>query len=137
MFSIIVVMMDKIFILNSWPFLVKHIQLIIDELKQKSNAKFDVETEARQPSRLCRPMKSSLTYSTLPRSASYRLQRGCGNKPTRSLTELTGDKEVFERLHTAFSWLLKAGGDRLTERLLEGPSTEGCCLVDTTRLEGR
>lgn len=36
-YSIIVVMMDKIYLLNSWPFLVKHMKSLIDELKSKSN----------------------------------------------------------------------------------------------------
>jgi len=73
--------------------------------------------------------------SSTPTSCGFPHQRGCGGKPTRSLTELTADTQVFERLHRAFTWMLKAGGDRLTEKLLEGPVTEGC-VVDLTRLEG-
>lgn len=123
MFSVTVVMMDKIFLLNSWPFLVKHIELVIDYLKTKSSAVFSDET-ARCPQRTHR-----IQMSSAPR------QRGYGGKPTRSLTELTADAQVFERLHRAFTWILKAGGDRLTEKLLEGPVTEGC-VVDLNRLEG-
>ena len=36
-FSIIVVMMDKVFLLNSWPFLVKHCRYIIHELQRKAD----------------------------------------------------------------------------------------------------
>jgi len=117
-------MMDKIFLLNSWPFLVKHIQLVIDYLLSKSSAVFKDEI-APYPHGIHRIQMSS----GLPR------QRGCGGKPTRSLIELTSDGQVFERLHRAFTWILKAGGDRLTEKLLEGPVTEGC-VVDLNRLEG-
>jgi len=122
-------MMDKIFLLNSWPFLVKHIQLVVDYLKSKSSAVFTDEI-ARYPNRNRRiQMSSALTSRGFPG------QRGCGGKPTRSLLELTADTQVFERLHRAFTWMLKAGGDRLTEKLLEGPVTEGC-VVDVNRLEG-
>lgn len=39
----------------------------------------------------------------------------------RSLSELVGDEEVWSGLHSSFTWLLKAGGLRLQERLVEGP----------------
>lgn len=129
LFSVTVVMMDKIFLLNSWPFLVKHIQLIIDYLKRKSSAVFADEI-ARYPHRTHR-----IQMSSAPTSRGFPRQRGCGGKPTRSLIELTADAQVFERLHRAFTWMLKAGGDRLTEKLLEGPVTEGC-VIDLNRLEG-
>jgi folliculin len=133
-YSVIVVMMDKTFLLNSWPFLVKHIRLIADDLKRKSDAVFQDEL-THLPSRVQRPKACPLAPMTT--DASYRLQRGAGkNKMTRSLTELTGDELVYNRLHSAFTWLLKAGGMRLTERLLEGPPTEGCVL-DVSRLEGQ
>jgi len=73
--------------------------------------------------------------SSAPTPRGFPRQRGCGGKATRSLIDLTGDTQVFERLHRAFTWMLKAGGDRLTEKLLEGPVTEGC-VVDLNRLEG-
>ncbi|KAG1656402.1 Folliculin [Nymphon striatum] len=36
-YSVIVIMMDKIYLLNSWPFLVTHIKKVIDELQAKAN----------------------------------------------------------------------------------------------------
>ena len=65
-------------------------------------------------------------------SQNFRLQRGSGVKTTRSLQELTGDKQVFERIHSAFTWMLRAGGSRLMEKLLEGPVIDGC-IVDVHR----
>lgn len=130
-FSITVVMMDKTFLLNSWPFLVKNIRLVVEDLKAKSNAVYNEEM-ARHPSR-----RSTQGTACPTSAASYRLQRGSGKaKSARSLTELTGDRLIFNHLHRAFTWLLKAGGVRLTERLLEGPPTEGC-LLDTSRVEGQ
>ena len=34
-YSFIVVMMDRVFLINSWPFLVKHIRKLIDDLQAK------------------------------------------------------------------------------------------------------
>lgn len=62
-------------------------------------------------------------------------QRGCNNKPARSLDELTGDKSIFKMLHVAFVWTLKACGSRITETLLEGPPTEDS-IIDMEKQEG-
>ena len=34
-YSFIVVMMDRVFLINSWPFLVKHLRALIDDLQAK------------------------------------------------------------------------------------------------------
>lgn len=39
----------------------------------------------------------------------------------RSLVELTGEKEISVYLHKYFVFLLKAGGQRVIESVLEGP----------------
>lgn len=38
-YSFIVVMMDRVFLINSWPFLVKHIRKLIDDLQAKVSMK--------------------------------------------------------------------------------------------------
>ena len=43
------------------------------------------------------------------------------NQSGRSLVDLTGDTEVFLYLHKYFVFLLKAGGQRVIECVLEGP----------------
>ena len=35
LYSFIVVMMDRVFLINSWPFLVKHFRALIDDLQAK------------------------------------------------------------------------------------------------------
>ncbi|CAH1794494.1 unnamed protein product [Owenia fusiformis] len=117
-YSILVVMMDKVYLLNSWPFLVKHVRTVIDELQAKAAKVYDTE-QAKCPQRAHRLNNLSLNATPL----SFRLQRGA-NKAARSLIELINDKEVFKSLHLSFTWILKAGGNRMTERLLEGPPTE-------------
>ena len=49
------------------------------------------------------------------------LRRIRTNETDRSLVELTGDRDVFLNLHKYFVFLLKAGGQRIVEVVLEGP----------------
>ncbi|KAK2180129.1 hypothetical protein NP493_458g03052 [Ridgeia piscesae] len=124
-YSIIVVMMDKVYLLNSWPFLVKYIRTVIDELQDKANKVYETE-QTRCPTRTHR-LAMSLNPST------FRMHRG-GSRPARSLLELTADRQLFRRLHLQFTWILKAGSNRLTERLLEGPPTEDS-VIDLEKQE--
>lgn len=124
-YSILVVMMDKIFLLNSWPFLVKHIRIIIDIIQEKALKVYEME-QTECPQRSLR-----LGSGTNPRD--FLRHRGM-NKPARSLVELTQEKDLFQRFHFWFTWLLKAGGNRMSERLLEGPPTEDT-VIDMERQE--
>jgi len=124
-FSIVVVMMDKIYLLNSWPFLVPHLKLVIENLEMKAQ-KIYSEEEARCPQR---PYRLGARLD----ASNFIKQRG-GNKPARSLQELTGDKNVFCMLHVAFLWILKACGNRISETLLEGPPTEDT-IIDMEKQE--
>ncbi|RUS79816.1 hypothetical protein EGW08_012415 [Elysia chlorotica] len=124
-YSILVVMMDKIYLLNSWPFLVPHLQIVIQSLQKKARGIYDAE-EAKCPQRPLR-MEARVNPSNFIK------QRG-GSKPARSLQEITGDKNVFQMLHVAFLWILKACGSRITEKLLEGPPTEDT-IIDMEKQE--
>ncbi|KAK3759608.1 hypothetical protein RRG08_016346 [Elysia crispata] len=124
-YSILVVMMDKIYLLNSWPFLVPHLQIVIQSLQKKAQVIYDAE-EAKCPQRPLR-MEARVNPSNFIK------QRG-GSKPARSLQEITGDKNVFQMLHVAFLWILKACGSRITEKLLEGPPTEDT-IIDMEKQE--
>ncbi|KAG1656401.1 Folliculin [Nymphon striatum] len=53
----------------------------------------------------------------------FRRQRG-STKVMRSLAELTDDKQIFPFLHLWFTWILRAGGNKVSETLLEGLPTE-------------
>ena len=46
-YSLVVVMMDRVFLINSWPFLVKHFRALIDDLQGKvsGSCKLEVSTE--------------------------------------------------------------------------------------------
>ena len=128
LYSILVVMMDKIYLLNSWPFLVTHIETVVKHLKTKADSVFENE-KVKFPQRQHR-----LASSVTPKN--FIQQRGGNvNKPARSLVELTDDKHVFKVLHTSFVWILKACGNRLSETLLEGPPTEDT-IIDMEKQEG-
>lgn len=119
-------MMDKIYLLNSWPFLVPHLKIVIEHLQNKASKVYE-EEQAKCPQRAFR-----LTSSINP--GNFMQQRG-GNKPARSLMELTDDKNIFKILHVSFVWILKACGNRITETLLEGPPTEDS-IIDMEKQEG-
>lgn len=54
----------------------------------------------------------------------------------RSLSELTNDDKLFPSLHHSFTWVLRAGGNRLTEKLLEGLPTEDT-VINWEKQEGK
>lgn len=49
------------------------------------------------------------------------LRRIRTNQPGRSLVDITGDSDIFVYLHKYFLFLVKAGGQRVIECVLEGP----------------
>lgn len=111
-YSIIVIMMDRIYLINSWPFLLAKIRGILDELQGKALKVF----EAEQFGCPQRPLRINTAFTPF-------LHQRNGNA-ARSLTSLTNDENLWACLHTSFAWLLKACGCRLTEKLLEGAPTE-------------
>ncbi|KAL8612615.1 hypothetical protein ACOMHN_006601 [Nucella lapillus] len=115
LYSIVVFMMDRIYLLNSWPFLLPQLQTIIDTLKNKAHKVMKEEADKM-------PQAVNRTCKLEPHN--FLNKKSFHNKPVRSLAELTGDRNVFKMLHVAFVWTLKACGSRLTETLLEGPPTE-------------
>lgn len=125
LYSLLVVMMDKIYLLNSWPFLVHHMRIVVEHLQAKAEVVYK-EEQVKFPQRSHR-----LVASVNPKN--FIKQRG-GNKPARSLVELTDDKHIFKILHTSFVWILKACGNRLSETLLEGPPTEDS-IIDMEKQE--
>lgn len=129
LYSIIVVMMDKIYLLNSWPFLVPNIEIVVNKLlKSKADKVFEEE-------KIKFPQREDKILSRMNPKTFIQQRGGNPSKPSRSLQELTDDKHVFRRLHLAFVWMLKACGNRLSETLLEGPPTEDS-IIDMEKQEG-
>ncbi|XP_021928434.1 folliculin isoform X2 [Zootermopsis nevadensis] len=108
-FSVIILMRDKFFLLNSWPFLEENIQTLVSALQAKATEVYERE-QTECPQRALR-----LTAAHSSSDGKHQQQY-----TSRSLAELTADKEVFPWLHLKFTWLLKAGADRLVEKIVEG-----------------
>ena len=116
-YSAMIFMMDKVYLLNMWPFLVEQLKEAISRLKQQADAVYAIEQAGGS---------ASIGLSCL------KGQRD--SPPARSLKEITGTNIVFEQIHQRFTWILKAGSNRLTERLLEGPPTEDS-IIDLEKTE--
>lgn len=102
LFSIIVLMKDKYFLLNTKPFLAEHLRKISTELQAGAQ-----RTKAAE----------ELNYSVRQR----RLSGAQFLTPTpRSLLELTGEEHIFAQLHSHFAWILLAGSRFLTEHITFG-----------------
>ncbi|KAF7657216.1 hypothetical protein LDENG_00030490 [Lucifuga dentata] len=118
-YSIVMVAMDRIYLINSWPFLLRHLRLTIQSLQSTALKVFDSE-QGVCPQRAAR-MNSVFSPAVFPHQRS-------GNA-ARSLTSLTQHPNLWASLHSSFSWLLKACGCRLTEKLLEGAPTEDTLVL--------
>jgi len=120
-YSIIVLMSDKMFLLNSWQFLVDNIKAIISKIQQSAFIIFNME-ENENPQRGLRLTQSLIRGGVAPRSS-------------RPLTDLLANKLIYKILHMQFTWLLRVGGKRLRERILEGtPLQETIASMELERL---
>ncbi|XP_071966013.1 folliculin-like isoform X2 [Antedon mediterranea] len=115
-YSIIVVMMDRIYLLNSWPFIVKNVRTLIGELQTKAVKVYEQEQTAT-PQRAQRMGQEFFTKDQFFR------RRG-GGSTYRSMTDLTDDKNLFRYIHMTFTWVLKTGSSRIVEKVLQGPPKE-------------
>ncbi|CRL07369.1 CLUMA_CG020347, isoform A [Clunio marinus] len=125
-YSIVIVMKDKMFLLNTQPFLSNAIKEIVNQMQ--SNASKIYETEEKQF-----PQRAERLNTGKP-----------SNVPPRSLKELTGELNIFAHLHSLFSWILFAGSRYHTETLALGsPSVpalykdieEGFAFIQIDRVE--
>lgn len=99
LFSIIVLMKDKMYLLNVQPFLAENLKRISDELQGYSSKIHSVE-QAKYSER------------------AQRINSGhASTQPPRSLIELTGEKNVFAYIHSHFAWILWMGARCLTENI--------------------
>jgi len=118
-YSIVVLMSDKMFLLNSWQFLVDNIKAIISKIQQSAFIIYNME-QNENPQRGLRLTQSFIRGGVPPRSS-------------RPLTELLANKLIYKILHMQFTWLLRVGGKRLRERILEGTPLQE--TISTMELE--
>ncbi|KAJ7375458.1 hypothetical protein OS493_002231 [Desmophyllum pertusum] len=97
-YSIIAVMKDRIYLVNSWPFLVSHFRELIDEMQTKATAVYDTEhAESIQKGQHIQPSANGFPLAP----DIFRRQRG-GNKTYRGIQDLLRDKDLFSTLHQRF-----------------------------------
>lgn len=105
LFSIVIIMKDKSFLLNIKPFLAENLLNISKKLQNYGFATFTAEQS-----------KGS--------ERAKRLNSGHANtQAPRSLLTLTGETNIFAQLHTHFTWLLWAGARYLSETVTIGCPT--------------
>ncbi|KAF5303942.1 hypothetical protein FQA39_LY01727 [Lamprigera yunnana] len=96
-YSILMLMRDKIHLLNSWPVLVKHMQELVKELQTQADAVNNAEQTQRS-------------------QRAVRQAEGTPKSNARSLSQLTGQPAIFGHIHLWFTWMLNC------ETVVEKPS---------------
>lgn len=105
LYSIVIVMKDKMFLLNTQPFLAKNLKDAAKHLKDCAEKVFEQDQKHFSP-------------------RAERIHAGkASSVPPRSLKELTGQGHIFAHLHSLFAWMLWAGGRYFTEVLTLGTSS--------------
>lgn len=95
-------MKDKMFLLNTQPFLYLNIKDVAKQIQDNSQKIYEAE-QKQYPQR------------------AERLNTGkASTVPPRSLKELTGESNIFAHLHSLFSWVLWAGSRYYAEILTLG-----------------
>lgn len=94
-YSIIVVMMDRIHLIQSWPFLVESIEKIIAHLQKSALSIYEADHSCKQ----------THTSTVTPRN--FRANRSSKSN-ARALAELIGDPKLYSYFHAAFVWMMRA-----------------------------
>lgn len=106
LFSIVILMKDKSYLINIQPFLADALRKISNRLQDYAFATYSSEQSSGMSER------------------AKRLTAGQANtQAPRSLVVLTGEKNIFAHLHTHFSWILWSGARCLTETVALGCPT--------------
>ncbi|XP_055535764.1 folliculin [Wyeomyia smithii] len=127
LFSIVILMKDKMFLLNIQPFLADCLTKIAKELQDYARTVYDDNLKAQGSQRAQRITQGYVNNSST----------------TRSLVDLTKKEAIFAYLHAHFSYVLWAGARYLTESIALGsPSVppwlgrdteEGFTMVQTDK----
>lgn len=105
LFSIVIIMKDKSFLLNIQPYLAENLLNISKKLQDYAFATYT--SEQAKGSERARRLISGQANTQAP----------------RSLPELTDEPHIFGQLHTHFTWILWSGARCLTETVTLGCPT--------------
>ncbi|XP_045463270.1 folliculin [Harmonia axyridis] len=111
-YSILMLMKDKIHLLNLWPSVIPTIKQIASELQEKA-AKVNGVEQAQYSQRAVRQAQGSPGHQS------------------RSLPQLTGEPAVFAHLHMWFTWILSC--NRFVEKVANVPKIPIKCVPKNLR----
>nr|XP_009860385.1 folliculin-like [Ciona intestinalis]XP_018669825.1 folliculin-like [Ciona intestinalis] len=114
-YSIICIMKDRVFLIQSWPFLVSCIGNIIQYMQSCADSVYKIES-SESPQHKTRMLPR---VSNVVTPHNFRQHRG-HNSNARALIQLTGNPELYPYLHTAFTWIMRACKMRFKEKIVQG-----------------
>lgn len=105
-YSFLIITRDKESLMSNWSFFTKHIETVVQKLKEKASSVHDKELRQTtcQEKRSMR-LDSINQVGTRGRNP-FNTQRS--SSKARSLAELTNDNGIFATLHQELTWILKA-----------------------------
>ncbi|XP_076815899.1 folliculin-like [Clavelina lepadiformis] len=118
-YSIICIMTDRVFLIQSWPFLVDCIGHIIEYLQMEADVVFKSESNEDTQSN----SRPRARWSNVVTPRNFHQQRG-DNSNARPLVQLTGNQDLYTYIHTAFTWIMRACRKRLKEQVTHGKITD-------------
>nr|CAB3246481.1 folliculin-like [Phallusia mammillata] len=116
MYSIICMMADRVFLIQSWTFLVGCIERVIEYMQ--NCADYVYKTESKEQPQLPARVHARMTNAITPRN--FRQLRG-DTSNSRALIQLTGNAELYQYLHTAFTWIMRHCRTRIQEHIIFAP----------------
>ncbi|KAG7237640.1 hypothetical protein INR49_032086, partial [Caranx melampygus] len=142
-YSIVMVAMDRIYLINSWPFLLRHLKLTIQSLQSTALKVFDSE-QGVCPQRAVR-MNSVFSPAVFPHQRSgnaARLLKACGSRLTEKLLEGAPTEDTLvlierqtEQEEEMSCWEGAEGGSLKTQRLQSESDLGHDFLCDDAKLD--
>lgn len=124
-YSIIVVAKEKEHLVSNWHNLNKVVNEVIDDLKQMAKTKFNLEAKTLLDLKeKCENFRANSSK-----------QRRDSIRTARSLTELTMDSKIYERIHAKFTTVLSSLEKHLKEKVLTGQPMKTSVIYPKASLE--
>lgn len=126
-YSLLLLMTDRVQLVNLWLFLTSSFRTVVERLKQFVARRLETEAalSAAEPALRSSPPSPPLEARRSP-GLSMRLQpeayiRRLSSRQLVSLAQLCGRDDIFELLHSWHAWILLASSRQRREILHEGP----------------
>lgn len=129
-FSLIILCMDKFLITNNYEFFVSTLSSIINGLQAAANNVFRVES-GELTNNECLKQATASRASLIPAQFLRTRVTKLELDTSRSLSLITGDDNIFIKLHKQMIWLLRTQSRLCVENVLEGvPSQDALVQME-------